>query len=168
MYVIKIRCTYIHLYCYLLKITYFSKFQNIWESNEFLTYKTYAYIYSRPMCMHVFICVSVRMNCATFYRKPPHPFINLPCYISQYPTWFTHPILTCNWFESNLCSITFTSVLTDQWAVGVAPTCDHIGHYTMWTLHSGAGDHQDKLQHGVKVYLLNAKLVLHFLPVLSK
>ena len=37
--------------------------------------------------MHVFICVSVRKNSATFYTKPPHSFINLPCYISQYPTY---------------------------------------------------------------------------------
>ena len=29
--------------------------QNIWEYNEFLMYKTYVYMYSRPMCMLVFI-----------------------------------------------------------------------------------------------------------------
>ena len=43
--------------------------------------------------MHVFICVSlsVHMNCATFYRKPTYPFINLPCYISQYLTYCDLP-----------------------------------------------------------------------------
>ena len=30
---------------------------------------------------------------------------------------------------SNLCSITFTSFLTDQLAVGVARPCDHTQHY---------------------------------------
>ena len=37
------------------------------------------------VCMHLQVWVCVR-NCATFYRKPSHPFIYLPCYISQYQT----------------------------------------------------------------------------------
>ena len=92
------------------------------------------------------------------YRQPLHSFINLPCYISHYPICCDLP---CNFLHainlSNLCSITFTSFLTDQLAVGVAPPCGHTEHYTAAEF---AGDPNGELH--VLCYLGDLKLIIVF------
>ena len=53
-------------------------------------------------------------------------------YVVIYPANFFLFFLTCNKLESNLCSITFTSFLTDQWVVGHALFNDALNTFYLW------------------------------------